>query len=182
MTTISKLIFTIAIVFAFSGTASAAEGLKIVVFDISRILSDTKAGKSIGSQVEKLQKGIQEDMSELQEEYKSKAEKLGEQRSLISADVLQSRAEELQVNARRDERKLASDAEAVRAGIAQAQKTLVETAMRGVDKIAKNRKADMVLRREAFFFATPSIDITKDVVAYVNKELPRVKVSPVKKN
>lgn len=177
--------FTLLIAFVVSiGSASVAraEGLTILVFDVSRILLESKAGKSIGQQAQKMQSSFQEEVKELQEKYKGKAEKISEQRTLIAPDVLQSRVEELQIEQRRDERKMTAEVDAIRNGVTDAQRKLLEVAEKGLDKIAKDRKADLVLRRESLYFTSPSIDVTKEVVAYVNKELPRITVKPITKD
>ncbi|MBE8190709.1 MAG: OmpH family outer membrane protein [Alphaproteobacteria bacterium] len=158
-----------------------AEDLKILVFDVNRILVESKAGKSIGEQAQKMQSNFQDEIKSLQEKYKGKAEKLSEQRTLIAPDVLQSRVEELQIEQRRDERKMTAEVDSIRAGVTEAQRKLLEVAEKGLDKVAKKRQADLVLRRESLYFTSPSLDVTKEVVAYVNKELPRIKVTPITK-
>ena len=56
-------------------------------------------------------------------------------------------------------------------------KKVVDAELAGV---AKKRKADIVLQRGAAFIVNPSVDITDDVVAQIDKKMTKIKVTPVK--
>ena len=46
--------------------------------------------------------------------------------------------------------------------------------------VAKKRKADIVLQRAAAFIVSPTVDITDEVVAQIDKKITSIKVTPVK--
>ena len=45
--------------------------------------------------------------------------------------------------------------------------------------IAEQRNAALVVRRDAVFISSPSLDVTKDVVSAIDKKLSSVKVKPI---
>jgi Skp family chaperone for outer membrane proteins len=55
----------------------------------------------------------------------------------------------------------------------------VKVAEKELSEISKERKADIVMRRDAVFFASPSIDVTNELVSRLDKKLSKVTVKPV---
>ncbi len=178
------LIMAFALSLAPQSKAAAADGdLNIMIFDTARVFTETKAGKSLIEQVQKMGKDLQEELQKEQDKLQGEAEKLNEQRDLIAADVFRERGEKLQVEALQFRQEATAKQSALQKGVAEARDKLAKVAEAGLTKVATDHKASMVLRREnLLFFAKPSADLTKEVVDYVNKELPRVKVTPVNEN
>ena len=63
--------------------------------------------------------------------------------------------------------------------VAAAAAEIVKIAEEEWSAIAKERKADIVMRRDAVFFASPAIDVTTELVSRLDKRLSKVKVTPV---
>ena len=49
-----------------------------------------------------------------------------------------------------------------------------------LNEIARQRKAHIVMRREAVFYASPVINVTDELIVRLDKKLQRVKVTPIK--
>jgi Skp family chaperone for outer membrane proteins len=69
--------------------------------------------------------------------------------------------------------------QAIQAGGQRAAQQVIKVAEQQLSDISKERKADIVLRRQAVFFAGPTTDVTSELVKRLDKKLKSVKVTPV---
>jgi Skp family chaperone for outer membrane proteins len=169
---------TSALVFA-PKSASAADSV-IVVFDLDRAVAQSKVGKDIAKQLEAQIKAVQKKADKSNAELKAEADKLQEQRSLMAADALQVKVEELRLKQVGKQQEISAEMRSIQAGgnvAGREVKKVVDAELAGV---AKKRKADIVLQRGAAFIVNPSVDITDDVVAQIDKKITKIKVTPVK--
>jgi len=74
---------------------------------------------------------------------------------------------------------LGEKTQSIQAGGQRAAQQIIKVAEAELSAISKERKADMVMRREAVFFASPAIDVTKELIKRLDKKLKSVKVTPV---
>ena len=109
----------------------------------------------------------------------SEAEKLKEQQKLLAPEALQKKVEELQLKEVERRRSLSEKSQSIQAGGQRAAAEIVKIAEEELSAIAKERKADIVMRRDAVFFASPAIDVTTELVSRLDKRLSKVKVTPV---
>lgn len=165
--------------FFFAPVAASAEGPVIIVFDVDRAIALSKAGKSMAKQLESqvatVRTGEEKVLKGLQEE----AKKLQEQRKLLAPEALQKKVEELRLKEVERRQSLTEKSQSIQAGGQRAASQIVKVAEAELTAIAKERKADIVMRRDAVFFASPAIDVTAELVERLDKKLSSVKVTPV---
>lgn len=97
----------------------------------------------------------------------------------MAPEALQKKVEELRLKEVERRRVLSEKSQSIQAGGQRAAAEIVKIAEEELSKISKERKADIVMRREAVFFASPAIDVTADLVSRLDKRLNKVKVTPV---
>tara|TARA_A100001015_G_scaffold233481_1_gene264689 strand:+ start:169 stop:393 length:225 start_codon:yes stop_codon:yes gene_type:complete len=68
---------------------------------------------------------------------------------------------------------------AIQAGGQKAGQEILKVALEELAAIAEQRNAALVVRRDAVFISSPSLDVTKDVVSAIDKKLSSVKVKPI---
>ena len=156
----------------------------ILVFDVDRAIALSKAGKSMAEQLEAQVSKVREDEGEILKGLQSEADKLKEQQKLLAPEALQKKVEELRLKEVERRRSLSEKSQSIKAGGQRAAGEIVKIAEEELSAIAKERKADIVMRRDAVFFASPAIDVTAELVSRLDKRLSKVKVTPValKKN
>ena len=151
----------------------------ILVFDLDRAVAASKAGKSMAkqldSQVNKIRKEEESKIKKLQ----SEVDKLKEQQKLMAPEALQAKYSELQQQEIERRQSLSERTQAVQAGGQKAAAEIVKVAEKELSDIAKERKADIVMRRDAVFFASPAINVTQELVKRLDKQLSSVKVTPI---
>ena len=151
----------------------------ILVFDVDRAIGLSKAGRSMASQLEEQVSKVRADEGEALKGLQSEAEKLKEQQKLLAPEALQKKVEELQLKEVERRRSLSEKSQSIQAGGQRAAAEIVKIAEEELSAIAKERKADIVMRRDAVFFASPAIDVTTELVSRLDKRLSKVKVTPV---
>ena len=118
MTTINrKLSFVLATFLALSATsfpAVAEQG--VVVFDVNAALANSKAGKSMASQLENQMKVVTDEAQKFDARMAGEVEKLKEQRSLMAADALQGKVEELRLEDLKKKQDFGKRQRAIQAG------------------------------------------------------------------
>ena len=105
-------------------------------------------------------------------------DKLKEQQKLLAKDVLQGKVEELRTKIE-GRQLLAVKTQSIQAGGQNAGREVLKVAEEELSAIAKERKADIVLRRDAVFYASAAIDVTAELVKRLDKRMSSIKVTPV---
>lgn len=159
--------------------AQAADGPVILVFDVDRAIALSKAGKSMAQQLEEQIKGVRADEKAIVDELTSELDKLKEQQKLLAQDVLQGKVEELRNKEIEGRQQIATKSQSIQAGGQKAGREVLKIAEGELSAISKERKADIVLRREAVFYASAAIDVTAELVKRLDKRMSSVKVTPV---
>ena len=99
MATISrKISFVLATILAFAITSVPASAEQtIVVVDVNAALTNSKAGKSMASQIESHMKVLSDDAQKFEARMASEVEEQKEQSSLMAPDAQRSKVEELRL-------------------------------------------------------------------------------------
>lgn len=172
-------VFAAALAMLFAMGSATAEPLNIIVFDLDRTITGSKVGKNMTGQLEDQLAEIREKAEDFQEDLKDELEELQERKDLITADAYQSKLEELQLKELSHRRAVARDARAIQAGGNKAAAEIIKLAEAELNALAEARKADIVLRRNAVFFSSPTVDVTDELINRLNKEKTKIKVTPI---
>ncbi len=147
--------------------AEEGEGLKIAVVDMSRILNDSKTGRSEKSKLLKERNKLQKQLNSKETEFKSKVE------ALRANSVLneQSRQQE-ETKLRKRFQQLQGELKVSQSKLAQRERAATQRVVKKVEKIvqqlAKEEEYDLVLERTSavtvLYARQPLQDITKTVI------------------
>jgi len=173
-----------AIAAVFAGT-SLAEGLRVAVIDVNKILNDSEAGKAakkaMEGRYEELKKTIdvkQEEARKIKEEIDKQKVMVGKEKLKEKEDALQAKINELRQLTQEGEREMQT-----RQG--EFTREVLKTIEAKVDVVVKADKLDLVLEKSAgVVHFNDSMDITPRVLALVNgdgKATPEQKAAPEKK-
>ncbi len=156
-----------------------AQGVSIIVFDLEVAVAASKAGQDMAKQLREQAEDLRKRAEKFGENLQAEATKLQEQKSLIAPDAWKGKVEELQTKEQVNRQKFNTEGQSIQAGGQKASREILNIADEELNKIAKERKADIVMNRKAVFFASPSIDVTEELVERVNKRISSIKVTPV---
>jgi len=173
-----------AVAAVFAGT-SLAEGLRVAVIDVNKILNDSEAGqaakKKMEARYEELKKTIdakQEEARKIKEEIDKQKVMVGKEKLKEKEDALQAKLNELRQLTQEGEREM-------QARQGELTRDVLKSVEAKVDVIVKADKLDLVLERTAGVIQfNPSLDITSRILAMVNEDgeaAPEKKAAPAKK-
>ena len=148
----------------------------ILLFDIQRAIATSKVGQDISKQLREAQALLQDAAKKISAELRSDAERLNEQRNLITRENLQTRAEELRVKENAKQRELNAQLRDLEASAQKATTEIGQLAAEQLEIVAKRRKADIVIRRDVLFHARTDWDVTDEVVKLMDKKQTRKKL------
>lgn len=177
---IKNMIHGVAIALALMAfPVSASAEAVIIVFDLDRAVAMSKAGKSMAKQLETQVNKVRTEEEATVKKLQAEVNKLQEQQKLMAPEALQAKYGELQQKEIERRQSLGERTQGIQAGGQKAAAEIVKVAEQELSLIAKERKADIVLRRDAVFFASPSINVTQELVKRLDQKLSSVKVTPV---
>ena len=160
--------------------AAMAEGIQIIVFDPDVALAASDVGQDIAKQLKEQSDDMRTRVQAEAVELENEAGKLREQQTLLSPDALQQRVEELQARQVSAQQQFTTEGQGIQAGGQVASREVLKIIDEELDKISKDRKVDIVMNRKAVFYASPAIDVTKELVERINQRITSIKVTPVK--
>jgi outer membrane protein len=150
-----------------------AQGLKIAVIDVNKVLNESEAGKVARKKMEDRYEELKKKVDSLSEEAKKMKEEIDKQKILLGKEKLKAKEDALAAKVA-ELRKVSKESEDE---MQRRQRDLTREVLKviegQVDKIVKEEKIDLVLERSSgVVHFDPSLDITAKVLALVNKEKP----------
>lgn len=150
---------------------AGAEGIKVAVIDVNRILNESEIGKAAKKKMEdrfaELKKGIDKKSDEarkMKEDIEKQKILLGKEKLKEKEDALNARVAELRQLTQEAEKEMQSRQN-------ELTRDILKVIEAQVDKVVKEEKLDLVLERTSgVIHVDPSLNITDKVLALVNKE------------
>jgi len=169
-----RLPWIVAVVFVAAAMAAGtawAEGLKVAVIDVNKVLNESEAGKAAKKKMEARYEELKKTIDVKNAEARRMKEDLDKQKILLGKEKLQEKEDEL--NARVAElRKLTQEAEKeMQTRQDELTRDILKIIEGEVNKVVKEEKINLVLERTSgVIHFDPSMDISAKVLDLVNKE------------
>ena len=151
--------------------------IPIAVIDVQRILGDALAVKDIRDQITKFGTQFEQEIEKERKEIRTANQELARQRTILSPESFaekrrkfEQRVVEVQRMVQQRQRELDKSRNEAMSAVNKSYTGIVW-------KIANERNLAVILRKSQTAYAIPTLDITKQVLARLDKELPTVKVS-----
>ncbi len=157
---------------AFGG-AAFAEGLKVAVIDVNKVLNESEVGKDAKKKMESRYEELKKSIEAKGDEAKKMKEDLDKQKILLGKEKLKEREDALK--GKIDElRQVTQEAEKEMQGRqGEMTREILKMIEARLDKYVADEKIDLVLEKSAgVIHSNPSMDITAKVLELVNKEKP----------
>jgi len=172
-----------AVAMAFAGT-SLAEGLRVAVIDINRILNDSEAGKAAKKKMEARYEELKKTIDAKQEEARKIKEGIDKQKVMVGKEKLKAKEEALKAKLN-ELRQLTQEGEReMQSRQGEFTRAVLKSVEAKVVVVVKADKLDLVLEKSAgVVHYNESMDITQRVLALVNgdgKAAPEKNGAPAK--
>lgn len=157
----------------------AAKPPVILILDQAQVIANSKAGQSLGPQLEKLQEAANAELNTEVEKLNKEGEDLKKQKDLMAEDVWLEKAKQL--TAKQNNLPALREVKVRELQIAEQQALAkIDDAMKPIlKKIVDDRGATLMLDRSAVMYASIDTNITAQVIAELDKALTSVKVEKV---
>ena len=168
----------------FAGT-SLAEGLRVGVIDMNKILNDSEAGKAAKKKMEARYEELKKTIDVKQEEARKIKEEIDKQKVMLGKEKLKEKEEALQAKIN-ELRQLTQEGEQeMQTRQAELTREVLKSVEAKVEIVVKAEKLDLVLEKSVgVIHYNPSMDISPRVLALVNeggKAAPEKKAATGKK-
>lgn len=149
----------------------------ILIVDMAQILQQAKAAKEVTQILNQQYTAYSKEVAQQEDELQKGGAELERQRTVLAPDVYSARARELQQ--RYDE--LGKSVQGKRQGLQQSLNEAMDkvktAALEIVADIVKERKAGLVLQKQAVVYETEGMDVTAEAIERLDKKLPSVPVN-----
>ncbi len=151
--------------------------IPVAVIDVKIILDDAKAVKNIREQITQFGIQFEEEIEKERNEIRTANQELARQRTILAPESFaekrrkfEQRVVEVQRLVQQRQRELDKSRNEAMSAVNKSYTGIVW-------KIAHERNLAVILRKNQTAYAIPTLDLTKEVLARLDKELPTVKVS-----
>ena len=176
-------IATAALMLGAAAVPAAAQQLSppvIVIVDMDRVVNDSAAGKTAGTEIQTKITNLQTRATTLQTQLKTDADAIqaGQANKSLAGPALEQRAQAFglkQQQAQQEIARLESDIGRSRQFVI---KQISDAANPIVTQVMRERGATIALAEGATLQHSASIDVTNDVITRLNTSLPRVSTTP----
>jgi outer membrane protein len=153
--------------------SSFAEGLKVAVIDVNKVMNESEIGKGARKKMETRYEELKKKVDARGEEVRKMKEDLDKQKILLGKEKLKEREDALSAKVA-ELRQLTQEAEKE---MQNRQGELTREVLKIVEgqweKVVKEKKIDLLLEKSSgVVYSNPSLDITSQVLDLVNKEKP----------
>jgi outer membrane protein len=162
--------------------AQSQPEIVIGVVDFDLIMNESKAGKSIKSQYDQKKSAFDADYEQKRKAFKDDEQKLGAQRSTLSADEFGKKVDELDAKGKAIEKSLAQTKQALDANLKKAVSQIRSALLEIVADIAKKRNLTLVLNKADIILAADAYDFTDEAMKRLDAKLPSVKLGSAAAN
>ena len=163
---------------AGSAQAQQMEPTVVAVVDLQHLMRASRAGQTIESQMESLRQSFADTVTQQEGVLRQEERDLQEQAALLAPDVLAERRrqfEEKVVELQRDVRNRQQGLEQTYAGgVGQVRQVIIDI----LTQMIEERGIDLVVPQTAVLVGTRTLDITDEVLARLDQELPSVTLTP----
>ena len=149
----------------------------ILFINLQYIVGQSKAGSSLREQSEELNSEIINLRDEITKSLQEKGKKLEDERTLLSPEVFQERADELRKEAEEKQNELNVRLQKIQQAIQRASNSIDSVISPILTEIVNEKGAKMLLERQTLLFADPKLDVSAEVIKKLNRRLPKIDVT-----
>lgn len=148
----------------------------IAIVDVQRILQESLAAKDVQQQLEGQRAKFQTEITSEEKELRKAEQDLAEARQKLTADVYADREQQLRQRFLTVERQVQSRRKALDQAFSESMNTVRASLQEIVSSVARQKGVNLVIVKQQTLWSDKSLDITDEILANLNKALPKVPV------
>jgi outer membrane protein len=172
-------VLAIATITALPIAANAqAAASQIVVVDMGRIASESAASKSAEPQLKAKFEGVQSRAKTLGDQFRGEYEALQKAQNSMAKEAVQAKLKDIQKRQVAAENEVRGREQDYARSVQYVRQQILNAVNPIITQVMKEKGATIAMDREATLAIAQSLDVTNDVLARLNKALPRVSITP----
>lgn len=156
-------------------SAARAEG-SIAVVDVRALMNDSKAAKSIQDQLVKHREKFLADLSKQEQKLRDEEQTLAKAQATLEKEEFAQKVKEFEESKLKTRQMVQDQKRALDEGVNEATNTLRTEIFKVVEKIAEEKKYDLVLTRQNVVVGSQNLNITDEAMKRLDKSLSSVKL------
>lgn len=161
--------------------SQAASGILIV--DTDNIMQTCNACRTAQAQLQSQQSAIESRRNSLASQFTSEEKSINAEAKALNGKTpsaaLKAKAQSLQTRADQAQQELQSSIDSLKSTAAHVQQQIGEKLVQVVEQVRAQRRAAIVLSKSATLANDNGLDVTGEVLAAINQQLPSVSVTPL---
>lgn len=146
----------------------------IAIVDVDKLLSESKAGKSIQSQHGNKRESFQKEFTALENKLMEAEKSLVKDKESLSPEEFAKKRESFQKEFQQTRNLFQKRRNALDKGLADAFKMLRKIIIQTTAEVSEEKKFDIVVTRESVVIVDKKMDITDEVLARMNKKISNI--------
>ncbi len=175
----SLLLVAVAFAVALAASASQAQVMQtptVAVIDMQRILREASAARDAGRQIAQYRDSYKAQIAKEEDALRQEDEQLRRQRTILSQEAFNTKRQEFQRKVTDVQRRVQDRRKALEQALAEVRRKLGQTVSKIVTDLANQKKFHIVIDRSQVVFVAPSVEITSDVLAVLDRTMATISV------
>lgn len=149
----------------------------ILVVDLQEILHDAKAAKGVQATINEEYTAYTKQVAQQEDELQKARTDLERQRTILAPEAFNTRARDLQQRYDELGQVVQSKRQALQQSLNEAMGTVKNAALEVIADIVKERRANLVIEKQATVFQAEAMEVTAEVITRLDQKLASVPVN-----
>lgn len=149
----------------------------ILIVDLQQILQDAKAAKGVQAIINQEYSSYTKEVAQQEDELQKARADLERQRTILAPEAFNTRARDLQQRYDELGQVVQGRRQSLQQSLNEAMLQVKNAALTVIADIVKERKANLVIEKQAVVFEAEGMDVTADAVARLDQKLASVPVN-----
>lgn len=149
----------------------------ILIVDLQQILQEAKAAKGVQAIINQEYSSYTKEVSQQEDELQKARGDLERQRTILAPEAFNTRARDLQQRYDELGQVVQGRRQSLQQSLNEAMLQVKNAALAVIADIVKERKANLVIEKQAVVFEADGMDVTADAVARLDQKLTSVPVN-----
>lgn len=150
-----------------------------IVVDVQRVLDESEAAKGVQKYLNGQRSQFQADTEKEENQLRSSEQELTKARDHLSADAYGEREQQLRQHFLAVERHVEARRKTLDQTFTDSMNIVRDNLIKIVERVAREKGANLVLVKQQVLWMDKPLDVTNEVLAELNKTLPKVTIKPL---
>jgi outer membrane protein len=156
--------------------AQALPAPVIGIVDVQRVLRESKASKSVRPEIDRMRKAFQKQVSEQEQRLRQVEQELNRQRAILAPEAFAQKRRAFSEDARKAQSNVQQRRRDLDRAFNASKNEILENLVVVAQAVAESRKLNVLVEKRFVFLSAKTMDVTNDVIARLDKRLPKLKI------